>query len=197
MAKESGRLKRAKQFAGGPPDFGGTPHRFSISQVPTFSVVLPRRSLSGGWHKFASRFIQAPIAGFPFSRRALPSTAVEFTEGRVFRDSLNNLASEPPPDSANRLVAFQVLSLPRGRTLNTNQRASNVKARLYYTPYPPTGRCTIWRNEGHRATRRFFCLSCSSLPFTGHWVALAGLVQSLTLFAIRGAGSRRKRGGLY
>jgi hypothetical protein len=84
--------------------WGNGTQRFSTSGV------LPRRSLFGEWHKFACRFIQAPIAGFPFSHHALTLTAVKFAKGRVLRDSLDNLVSERPPDPANWLVAFQGLS---------------------------------------------------------------------------------------
>ena len=69
-------------------------------------ISLTERGLFGGWHKFASGFIQAPIAAFPFFRRALPLTAIKFAEGRVFRNVLDNLVSEPPPDPTNGLVAF-------------------------------------------------------------------------------------------
>jgi hypothetical protein len=75
----------------------------------TFSALRPRRDLSGGWHKFASSFIQAPVAGFPFSDCALPLTAVKFAKRRLFRDFLHDLVPDPPPDPANRLVAFQLL----------------------------------------------------------------------------------------
>jgi hypothetical protein len=71
--------------------------------------MLLRRVLSGRWHKFASGFVQAPIAAFPFVHQALPLTAVKFAQGNVLRDFLNNLVSKPPPDPMGRQAAFQLL----------------------------------------------------------------------------------------
>jgi hypothetical protein len=86
-----------------------TPRRRSAIFATGRESILPGRGLSGGWHKFAGGFIQAPVAAFPFFHRALPVTAVKFAQGRVFSDLLDNLVSKPPPDPTNRLVAFQLL----------------------------------------------------------------------------------------
>ena len=76
-------------------------------------MILLREVFLGGWHKFASSFSQAPITGFPFFHPALPFPAVKLAKGRVLRDLLDKLVPEPPPDPANWLVTFQLLSPTR------------------------------------------------------------------------------------
>src|SRR5271169_1968549 len=71
--------------------------------------ISPRRGFSGVRHKLASGFVYAPIAALPFFHRALAPTAVKFAKGRVLRDLLYNLVSEPPPASTNKLGASQLI----------------------------------------------------------------------------------------
>jgi len=93
------------------------PRRLGKNTIRHFATgqesILARRGLSGGWHEFASGFIQAPIAAFPFFLGAPHLTTVKFAEGRVFLDILNNQVSEPLPDPTDSLVAFQLF--PRTR----------------------------------------------------------------------------------
>ena len=60
-------------------------------------------------HQFARSVGKATLAGSPLFPGALPLAAVKFAKSGVLRDLLDNLASEPPPDSANWLAAFRVL----------------------------------------------------------------------------------------
>jgi hypothetical protein len=66
---------------------------------------LGKRDLSEGRHEFASGFIQTPFAAFPFPHQALLLAAVKFAKGRVFRDLLDNLLTEPPPGPTKPSVA--------------------------------------------------------------------------------------------
>ena len=59
-----------------------------------------------GWRKFASSFVQAPGAAFPFSQSALALTAVKFANFTLCRDRLDDLVSEPVPDAAKKWIAL-------------------------------------------------------------------------------------------
>jgi len=69
---------------------------------------LSGRGFSGGGHKLASGFVQAAFAVLPFFHRALALAAIKFTKGAIFRNGLDKLVSEPPPASANQLIASQL-----------------------------------------------------------------------------------------
>jgi hypothetical protein len=89
-----------------------------------------------GWRKFASGFVQPPCAAFPFSQSALALTAVKFANVAVFRDRLDNLVSEPVPDAAKKLVAFERLF---GHAVAPLQ----IKASHGDELYAPTGPCRL------------------------------------------------------
>jgi hypothetical protein len=114
------------------------PFGFFEGKVWSRNQSLLRRGLFVGWHRFASGFVQAPGADFPFSQSALALMAVKFANGTVFRDRLDNLVSEPLPDATKRLVAFQLLFGHAG------EPSIQIKA----SHGAPTGPCRL---EGNRA----------------------------------------------